>query len=219
VSARDEYYETIASRLYTSVVADVMDALGATRQVMHHAIQPVYAGARVVGRAATMLAAEVYEVPAEPFQRELELLDSLRPGEVVVCATPGSVRAAIWGELLSTHAQARGGRGAIIDGLTRDSRRITELRFPVFARGRTPADSLGRLDVVATRVPIEVGGAPCRDGDLVFGDEDGCVVVPAEIEDTVIEQALAKVSGENTVREALRAGARIQDVFREHGIL
>ena len=78
---------------------------------MRHDIRPLYEGARIVGRAATMLVSEVFEVPAEPYKLELELLDSLEPGEVVVLHDPGLDRAAVWGELLSTHARARGGRG------------------------------------------------------------------------------------------------------------
>lgn len=214
-----EYYDRIERELYTSVLADVMDELGYTQQVMRYDIQPLYPGATLAGRAATMLAGEVAEIPAEPFKLELELLDSIQPGEVVVCTTQGSTIAAMWGELLSTHTRARGGRGAIIDGLTRDAWGIEAIRFPVFVTGTTPADSKGRLDVTANRVPIRVGGVVVNDGDLVVGDVDGCLVVPRAVEDEVVERALAKVSGENTVRDLLAAGASIRQVFREHGIL
>jgi regulator of RNase E activity RraA len=214
-----EYYDHVEERLYTSVLADVMDDLGYRRQVMDHRIRPLYPEARVVGRAATMLAGEVYDVPAEPFKLELELLDSLEPGEVVVCTTQGSVHAAMWGELLSTHTQTKGGRGTILDGLTRDSWGIIDIRFPVFAAGLSPADSKGRLDVMAVRVPIECGGVRVEPGDLVVADFDGCLAVPQAIEDEVIASALDKVSGENVVRDVLRAGASIQRVFKEHGIL
>lgn len=214
-----EYYGLIEERLYTSVLADVMDDLGCRDQVMRHDIRPIYEGARIVGRAATMLASEVYELPAEPFKLELELLDSLEPGEVVVFTTQGSTRAAIWGELLSTHTRARGGRGCVIDGATRDVWGIARMQFPVFASAVTPADSKGRLDIVATRVPIEVGGVLVAPGDLVVGDVDGCLTVPQAVEDRVIEAALAKVEGENTVREVLAGGASIAQVFKDHGIL
>jgi regulator of RNase E activity RraA len=214
-----EYYDLIEEKLYTSVLADVMDDLGYRSQVMRHDIRPLFDGARVVGRAATMLVSEVYEVPAEPFKLELELLDSLEPGEVVVFTTQGSHHAAVWGELLSTHARARGGRGVIVDGCTRDVWGIVRMRFPVFASGMTPADSKGRLDVVATRVPIEVGGVLVQPGDLVVGDVDGCLAVPQQIEAEAVERALAKVTGEDTVREVLAAGASIQQVFKDYGIL
>jgi regulator of RNase E activity RraA len=215
----DAYYELVETKLYTAVLADVMDDLGYRNQVMSHSIRPLYDGARVTGRAATMLACEVYEVPERPFELELELLDSIERGEVVVCTTQGSLRAAMWGELLSTHTRARGGRGAVIDGLTRDVWGIVGIPFPVFVRGSTPADSKGRLDVVAIRVPIECGGVRVEDGDLVVGDVDGCLAVPRAIEEEVIERALAKVEGENTVRDVLRAGAAIREVFRDYGIL
>jgi 4-hydroxy-4-methyl-2-oxoglutarate aldolase len=214
-----EYYDLVESKLYTSGLADVMDDLDRRNQTLPHHIRPIYDGAKVVGRAATMSTVEVDTVPAEPHKLLLELLDSLEPGEVVVCTTRGSMHAAVWGELLSTHARSRGGRGAIIDGPTRDSWGIVDMRFPVFASGLTPADSKGRIEVTEIRVPIEVGGVSVRDGDLVVGDRDGCVVVPQEIESDVVEQAIAKVEAEDTVRELLREGASIRSVFKEHRIL
>jgi 4-hydroxy-4-methyl-2-oxoglutarate aldolase len=214
-----DYYDLVESKLYTSVLADVMDNLERWNQTLPHDIRPVYGEAKVAGRAATMSTVEVDTVPAEPHKLLLELLDSLEPGEVVVCTTRGSMHAAVWGELLSTHARARGSRGAIIDGPTRDSWGIVDMRFPVFASGFTPADSKGRIEVTEIRVPIEVGGVRIQDGDLVVGDQDGCVVVPREIEAEVVEQALAKVAGENTVRALLREGASIRTVFKQHGIL
>lgn len=214
-----EYYDRIEQQLYTSVIGDVMDALGYRRQVMRHDIRPLFPEARIVGRAATMLAAEVYELPAKPYEHMLALLDSVEPGEVVCCTQQGSTRAATWGELLSTHTRARGGRGVILDGLTRDSWGIIDMRFPVFASGITPADSKGRIDVIATRVPIELGGVLVHDGDLVVADIDGCLAVPRGIEDEVLERAFEKVEGENEVRELLRRGASIRQVFKDYGIL
>lgn len=213
------YYDHIAAHLYTAVIADIMDDLGYPDQVMRFDIRPLYPEARVVGRAATMLASEVYDMPAEPYKLVMSLLDSLSPGAVIVCTAQGSRRAAMWGELLSCHVQAQGGRGAVIDGLARDQWGIVEARFPVFASGLTPADSKGRCDVIAIRVPIAVGGVLVRDGDLIFGDYDGCLAVPQAIEAEVIGRALEKVAGENEVREILRRGGSIQQVFKDYGIL
>lgn len=142
-----DYYDRIATELYTAVLGDVMDSLGYRQQIMRHDIRPLYAGATVVGRAATMLAVETDQIAAEPYKLELALLDDLKPGEVVVCGCEGAPRSGIWGELLSTQARARGGRGALIDGFCRDLRAIRTMGFPVFAAGLSPADSLGRNDV------------------------------------------------------------------------
>jgi 4-hydroxy-4-methyl-2-oxoglutarate aldolase len=213
------YLDRIADSLYSSVLADILDGLGHRNQVMRPEIRPLYVGARVAGRAATMLVVNVTDVPAQPYRLLMELLDSMKAGEVAVAGVQGTARAAMWGELLSTHTRARGGRGAVLDGLCRDSRRIAEMRFPVFATGCSPADSKGRLDVVSIRGAIPVGGVTVAAGDLVVADDDGCVVVPSAVEDEVVTQALVKVAGENRVREVLRQGASIRTVFQEHGVL
>jgi len=218
-SSNSEYFTLIEEKLYTAVLADIMDSLGYMNQTLRHDLRPLYQEAKIVGRAATMVTADVYHPPAEPYKLELALLDDLKPGDVVVCASGGSTRAALWGELLSTHTRAQGGRGALIDGLTRDAAKIIEMRFPVFALGMVPADSRGRLDAVAIRVPVEIGGVRINDGDLIVADLDGCVAVPQAIESEVIEQALKKVSAENVVRDILRRGASIQQVFQEYGVL
>ncbi len=214
-----DYLDRLAKNLYSSVVSDILDDAGYRHQVMRHDIRPLYPDATVVGRAATMLAVEVAELPAEPYKMLLELLDGLRPGEVVVGAVQSHGGAAIWGELLSTHTRAKGGRGAVFDGLSRDSWGIVEMKFPVFATGLSPADSKGRLEVMSIRRTFLVGGVSVADGDLVVADADGCVVVPAAIEDEIVAKSLEKVSGEDTIREVLRKGANLRQVFEEYGIL
>jgi regulator of RNase E activity RraA len=214
-----EYLDRIADQLYSSVLSDILDEAGYRHQVMRPDVRPLYPGAKAVGRAATMLAVQVTELPPEPYELLMELLDGLRPGEVVVGAVQGRPGGALWGELLSTHTRARGGRGTVLDGLSRDSWGIVDMKFPVFATGLSPADSKGRLEVIAIRSTIPVAGVSVANGDLVVADEDGCVVVPAAIEDAVVSAAFEKVSGENTMRDILRKGASIRAVFKEHGIL
>ena len=214
-----EYLDRIAKNLYSSVLADILDEAGHRHQVMRPEIRPLYPEAAVAGRAATMLAVEVAELPAEPYKMLLELLDGLRPGEVVVGAVQSRAGAAIWGELLSTHTRAKGGRGAVFDGLSRDSWGIVEMKFPVFATGLSPADSKGRLEVMSIRGTFVVGGVKVADGDLIVADSDGCVVVPAAIEDDIVAKAMEKVSGEDTMRDVLRKGANLREVFEKYGIL
>jgi 4-hydroxy-4-methyl-2-oxoglutarate aldolase len=215
----EEYLDRISGQLYSSVLADIMDDLGHRQQTMDHHVRPLYPGAKVAGRAATMLAVEVSKLPDNPYDKLMELLDGLVPGEVVVGAVQSHITAALWGELLSTHTRAKGGRGVVLDGLSRDSWGIVEMKFPVFAKGLSPADSKGRLEVIAIRGTIPVAGVPVSDGDLVLADDDGVVVVPREIEDEVVRLAFEKVSGEDVMRDILRKGANLRAVFKEHGIL
>lgn len=213
------YLDRIAEHLYSSVLSDILDDHGYRRQVLDHEVQPLYDGARVAGRAATMLAVEVSKLPDNPYDKLMELLDGIVPGEVVVGAAQSRTNAAIWGELLSTHTRAKGGRGVVLDGLSRDRWGIAEMKFPVFARGLSPADSKGRLEVIAIRGTIPVAGVSVSNGDLLLADEDGVVVVPRDVEDEVIRLAFEKVSGEDVMRDILRKGANLRAVFKEHGIL
>jgi 4-hydroxy-4-methyl-2-oxoglutarate aldolase len=216
----EKYYDLLKEKLYTAVLADTMDKLGYYFQTMDPNIRPLFPEAVVVGRAATMLCIDsFFEEPEKPYELLLDLLDDLKPGEVVVCGCSGEKRPAVWGELLSTHCTVKGSRGAIIDGGSRDIQGIIKIGFPVFCNRITPEDQKLRQKVIEIRTTISVGGVKVKNGDLVFADYDGCVVVPTEIEDKVIEMALEKVSGENTVREILKKGASIKKVFDDYGIL
>jgi regulator of RNase E activity RraA len=137
----------------------------------------------------------------------------------VVVSTGESRRNAPWGELLSTAAQARGARGAVVDGLVRDVRIIQQLGFAVFATGIKPVDSIGRGVVIDYNVPVLCGGIVVTPGDLVFADYDGVVVIPVGVVDQVIELALRKVTKENHSRTALKNGAYLRDVYAKYGVL
>jgi len=157
--------------------------------------------------------------PAHPYAVELECIDALRPGDVLVATTSGDRGSALWGELLSTAARAHGAVGAVVDGMTRDAAQVLEMDFPVFAAGLCPLDSKGRLDGLSHGRPIRVGGCVVRPGDWVLGDLDGVVVAPAELAAEAFRLALEKVSAENRVRGELARGRSIREVFAEYRIL
>ncbi len=97
--------------------------------------------------------------------------------------------------------------------------RVLEQDWPVFSRGRYAQDSEVRTQVADFRCPIEVGQVSVRPGDLVFGDLDGVVVVPREVEAEVVERALEKARGEKVVRREIEAGMSSTEAFRKYGIL
>lgn len=212
-------FREIEVRLYSAVISDALDALGYRDQVMREYLRPWSAGAPFAGRARTVLCRDQYHIPDDPYTVELEALDSVLPGEVVVVATGGSRRNVPWGELLSTAARARGARGAVVDGLIRDVSKIREMNFPVYAAGSKPVDSKGRGIVVEYNVPVECGGVGVNPGDLIFADEDGVVAVPADLIEPVVALASEKVAGENKTREELLAGRFLRDVYAKYGIL
>lgn len=206
-------------KLYSAVIADILDDFGFREQALDPAIRPVDPSFKLVGRALTVLATDVYEVREDPYAKELAAIDGLDRDGVVVATTNGTSGAALWGELLSTAAASKGGRGAVIDGFTRDSSAIVEMGFSTFARGYSPLDSKGRMEVTSFGGPIRCGGVMVNAGDVVFGDRDGVVVVPQEVSEDVLRKASEKVEGESQMKDALQRGMGIMEAYREYGIL
>jgi regulator of RNase E activity RraA len=215
----NDVFDLMEKELYAPVLADIVDQMGFRHQTMAARIRPLYPEAVVAGRAMPMLGMEVYQVPETPYRLCIEALDRLQPGEVPVITAGGAESAAFWGELLATATRARGGRGAIVDAYSRDVNHLIQMRFPSFATGIRPTDSLGRIDVVDYRVPVRCGDVLVHPGDIVFADYNGVVIVPASCWREVVERALEKVRGENMVREELRNGAYLKDVFEKYGLL
>ena len=206
-------------RLYPAVVADCLDRLGVRAQVLDPRIRPLTPATRLAGYAATVRCVEVDAVPERRedwYRGELEAVDSLAPGDVMVVST---CRGSYWGELLATASLYRGARGIVADAYTRDTLALIELGFPTFAAGIHCADSLGRIDVDAMDVAIVCGGVEIGPGDLVLGDFDGVVAIPSEVADEVVGLAEEKVAGENLVREKLAEGMPVSEAFRTYGIL
>src|SRR3954451_13419906 len=154
--------------LSSAVLADVLDALGHRTSALPSNLRPLRPEWRIFGRAATLATLPVAVEPVQPYAVELECIDALRPGDVLVATTHGDRGSALWGELLSTAARAHGAVGVVLDGLTRDAARILAMDFPVFAAGYSPLDSKGRLDGLRHGVPLRIGDCLVRPGDWVF---------------------------------------------------
>jgi regulator of RNase E activity RraA len=214
-----QLFQNVEANLYTAVVSDALDQLGLRHQAMREYLRPLSPALQFAGWARTVICVNVYHIPEKPYELEIEALDSILPGEIVVVSTQRSTRTAPWGELLSTAAKARQARGAVVDGLVRDIKKIEELGFPVFAAGIKPVDSTGRGIVIDYNIPAECGGVVVTPGDMVFGDDDGVVVVPANTLQDVMRIAFDKVNRENGSRRELGQGAYLRDVYMKYGVL
>ncbi len=216
-----EYFDLLESKLNTAVICDILDEFGYRNQAMMGKIAPLDDSYKLIGKAKTILSHDVYEMPDRPYESEIEAVDSIADGDVVVVCTNNSTSNGFWGELLATAAIARGGRGVIVDGAVRDILQLKELagEFKTFTAGRNPLDSKGRCLVDEYDCPIMCDGGLVHKDDIIFADIDGIVVIPTEIEDNVVEKCLEKVQGENIVRKELKQGARLKDVFEKYKIL
>lgn len=184
---------------------NVCDAQG-RRGHLAAAILPLYAGARVLGPAFTVLSAPGDNLAVH---RAIELAAA---GDVLVVAMGGHTAAGFFGEIMATASRARGLAGLVTDGACRDSDEFSELAFPVFAAGRSPGGTL-KEDPGYVNVPVICGGVLVRPGDLVFGDADGVVAIQAVRVDEVLAKARAGVEREATVRRLLEEGQTTMDIY------
>src|SRR5580692_9837130 len=223
----EELFSLAEKQLFTCVVGDVLDKQNLVHQYLPPEIRPLSPQAVLIGRAMPVLAGDAFQVCAEgsrnplnerPFGLMLEALDDLRPNEVYI-STGSSPRNALWGELMSVRALKCGARGAVLNGYVRDTRKILSLGYPTFSFGSYGQDSAPRYKVHDFRIPIEIGCVSVRPGDILFGDIDGVVVVPVEVETETFSLALDKMRGERSVRRELEEGSSAVAVFKKHGIM
>jgi regulator of RNase E activity RraA len=222
-----ELFELARRELFTCVVGDVLDKLGRYHQFLPPQIQPLRTDMVVIGRAMPVLSVDVFVEKVEgtanplmtkPFGLMLEALDDLKSGEVYL-NTGSSPRNALWGELMSTRATKLGAAGAVVNGYTRDTLGIFKLNFPTFSWGRYGQDSAPRYKVVDFRVPVEIGQVRVQPGDIVYGDIDGVLVVPRDVEEEVFRRALEKARGEKKVKKAIEEGMSACAAFEKYGIM
>lgn len=208
-----ELFAMMRAELYSAVIGDILDKMHRYHQFLPARVQPIREHMVVAGRAMTVLEADAFEelsdgrnpIMKQNFGLMLEALDDLKENEVYIC-TGSSPSYALVGELMCTRMQILKAAGAVVNGYHRDTKGIVELDFPCFSYGRYAQDQGPRGKVIDFRVPIEIEGVRVNPGDIVFGDLDGVVIIPKEIEREVIERAYEKATGEKMVAEAIRGG-------------
>ena len=190
MNAAGKVSKEIIKGLRNVSVAAVADALWEFDISGHlsHEIKSVLP-AKMVGPAVTVNKEPTTE--RLPPTHILELIDSAEPGSVMVIAIDGYKDAATWGGLMTTGAVVNGLEGALLDGCVRDVDEIErDYSFPIFARSIHPAASVGRFKTVSANKPVEIDGVMIRPGDVIMGDRDGVVVIPAERAEACLEKAL-----------------------------
>jgi regulator of RNase E activity RraA len=160
-----------------------------------------------------------YIVEVDPYGLEIDFMDSLGAGDVVIHSTDYSGTNAPWGELMTTVAQLRGAVGCVADSQIRDTVQIIEMGFPVYYTGIRPLDSKGRARVMDFDVPVRCGDVLVKPGDLVFADYDGIVVIPKDEVSRVLKLAQEKVEKESSTRQELLKGRTLREVYNQYGVL
>ncbi|MBM3479985.1 MAG: RraA family protein [Alphaproteobacteria bacterium] len=205
--------------LYTGAVADILDELGHRNQCLPSTIRPLTDATKVAGPVFTIRgqAMPPGQRP-DPRYRQMDMLDAIFPGAVVVIDPGDEHTAAHWGELMSNTARNRGATGCVIHGGLRDTPQILDIGFPVFRVFHSPLSAAVRWEIAEFDAPIRIGGVDIHPGDYVLGDVDGVLVLPAAIVERVVAMTEEVKRKETIVRGELQKGGSIRTLFEEYKV-
>ena len=205
----------------TATVADVLDALGLPNQGLAPEFAPYPADAGRMGGWAYTIRGTMTRYAGSGDPQKMKAVDGVGPGELAVWSGEGR-GVCFFGELIALGMKRRGCSGALVDGGIRDIEWIARQRFPVYARYRTPVQSIGRWKVSAWQVTVDMPGATSKrvkvsPGDFVLADADGVIVIPARIAEKVLTEAERLTAKEVRIRRDLGKGASLADVLKRYG--
>ena len=96
---------------------------------------------------------------------------------------------------------------------------VNAMNYPVFAKFKSSASSVGRWDITECQIPVKIGNTVVHPGDFVFGDTDGVVIVPKAMTMDVLVAAENIFERERGMREELRRGVSVTDAYAKYGAL
>lgn len=226
-SLNEQELETLCERYrhcYAGLVYDVLEHLGYPNQALSPELMPLIPEMKLAGPAFTVKGTTTTEKNEALRYRRLEMIKRMRRPCVEVRDRGTPYPVAIYGELTAAGAAAHGAVGALVDGGTRDSGKLIEAGFPVFARYRCPIEAFGRWAIMEYQVPILLSGALVETvtvcpGDFIFGDYDGVLVIPKDLTLEVLLECERIMEIEDCARAEFARGDDPVEVFARHKVL
>lgn len=149
----------------------------------------------------------------DPMHPQRKAIESVPPGHVLVLDCRGEKRVASGGQILTTRLKIRGGAGLVSDGAIRDSGEIGKMDFPVYTAGNSAPLNLIHHHALDQNVPIGCGGVAVYPGDIIVGDDEGVVVLPAHLADEVARDAAEQEVMEQFLLEKIQGGASLPGTY------
>jgi regulator of RNase E activity RraA/pimeloyl-ACP methyl ester carboxylesterase len=200
------------SALDTNTVSDALDFLGLKGATF--GIQPLWDCPKITGRACTIqLASKADSSPTAHLITPV--VDAIETSDRVLVVSGGVEGISCWGDILANAAKAKGVRGTILDGCSRDIDGSRDIDYPVYGKGVTMISARDRLVQVASGQPVQMAGVTVSEGDYVIADHCGTVFIPRENIDAVLTQAERIHHRQEGMLEAVRSGAPVEQVMHD----
>lgn len=194
-----------------AAVSDALDRLGIHGTCV--GISPLQYGYHVVGRAFT-----VKYLPIAYHKGTVgDYIDDVEPGSVVVLDNHGRLDCTVWGDILTSVAHRKGIAGTVIDGVCRDVKVSLDLKYPIFSRGKFMRTGKDRVEAVAYNVPVTIADVQVRPGDIIYGSDDGVLVIQKEREEEVLKVAQMIEEKEEAIRKAVLEGLSLKEAREKYG--
>lgn len=148
-----------------------------------------------------------------PQHPQRHAIETCPPGHVLVMDSRKDARAASAGDILITRLMVRGGAGVVTDGGFRDAHAIADLDIPAYHMRPSSPTNLTTNEAIEINVPIGCGDAPVFPGDIIVGDADSVIVIPAHLADEVAAEAVEMTAYEDFVVEQVKSGATIIGLY------
>ncbi|MFB5189572.1 ribonuclease activity regulator RraA [Alicyclobacillus fastidiosus] len=189
------------------------------RNTFMKGVHPLHTNSRLVGYAFTLR-----YIPAREdldFQVEYDNLknpqrvavETIGENEVLVIDSRGDISAASLGHILCTRLKCRGAAGLVTDGALRDTPAIRNMDFPTYAQAAHGTTSSVVHHPVDFQIPIACGGVMVQPGDLIVGDDEGVVVIPAHVAEEVVNRCHERDLLEGWIQEKVASGASIRGLY------
>ncbi|CAM3691873.1 cytidyltransferase [Cohnella lubricantis] len=205
-----QYFNNLKHILSSPMLSDILDDLELNGVISGYKLN--LEDKKILGRAKTLKLRSLRD--GEDFRGIYDALDSystIVANDIIAveneCATN-----AYFGGLNAAIAVRSGASGAIIGGVTRDSKEVKALDFPVFSKGYNCQDVRKRATVESINKTVTIEDVTIKPGDLIFGDYDGIVVIPKEYEDEIIRRAMDTIQKERSVSVEIIKNTRAKDI-------
>jgi regulator of RNase E activity RraA len=214
-----ETTRTKLSTVSTATVATILFKRGLKNQFIQGVVPLQKGKPNMVGEAYTLRYIPAREDlnPISVFQNPKHLqrvaVEECPKGYILVIDSRKDARAASAGSILATRLMLRGVAGIVTDGGFRDATEIAALAMPSYHQRPSAPTNLTLHQAIAINDPIACGDVAVFPGDVLLGDDDGIMVIPAALAVSIAEEAIEMTLFENFVLEKVNAGHRVIGLY------